>query len=168
MATERERRETVISFAPPPSDRSASRRPTLHSLNTSNVVDVITAIPEPDSIVRGLSAQSHSLANDLFRDREYFRSRKLVDGDISKPWLEEEDRSKKWLLIIPLVGLATGLFLASMFIYKGFKAVTNHTYCDMFIENFNGMTLDESVWTKEVELGGFGYVLYVRPYSPFC
>jgi hypothetical protein len=165
MATPQERRATVISFAPSYSDRLASRRPTLQSLDTSNASDVITVVEAAHSTIEGLSVQSHDLASGRFRNREYFRSRKLVNGDIRKPWLEEEDSSKKWLLIIPLSGMVMGLFIASMIIYGGIKVVVKHKYCDLFIENFNGMTLNESVWTKEVELGGFGYVLYRRHMS---
>jgi len=57
--------------------------------------------------------------------------------------------------IIPLIGIAIGLGLAGFLIYEGLQSVSNHVYCPVLTETFSE-GLNNKVWTKEVELGGYG------------
>ncbi|RFU31185.1 hypothetical protein B7463_g5181, partial [Scytalidium lignicola] len=85
----------------------------------------------------------------------YFHSRRVRKGDIEKPWLEKKNPREKWVTIIPLIGLALGLGLAGFLVYDGLSSVVHHKYCPVLMEDFsNG--LDSSIWTKEVQCGGFG------------
>lgn len=85
----------------------------------------------------------------------YFHSRRVNKEELEKPWLEKKDPREKWNTIIPIIGMIIGLALAGFMIYEGLQTVTDHVYCPVLDENFaNG--LDSKVWTKEVEVGGFG------------
>lgn len=87
----------------------------------------------------------------------YFRSRRIkeVNRDIS--WLKHrKDPRKKWLSIIPLIGIILGLCVAATYIYLGVRAVPVHKYCMVYQDDFSGGLLDPSVWTYEVQVGGFG------------
>lgn len=74
---------------------------------------------------------------------------------MEKPWLDRRDPKEKWVTIIPLVGILIGLGLAGFMIYEGLQTVENHTYCPVLDDDFSG-GLNGGVWTKEVEVGGFG------------
>lgn len=85
----------------------------------------------------------------------YFHSRRINKEEVEKPWLEKKDPKEKWLWIIPLIGMVVGIGLACFLIYEGLQTVSNHVYCQVLDENFAG-GLNPKVWTKEVEVGGFG------------
>lgn len=69
--------------------------------------------------------------------------------------MDRKDPKEKWVTIIPLVGIFVGLALSGVLIWDGLRSVVNHKYCEIFNEDFsNG--LNSKVWTKEVEVGGFG------------
>lgn len=87
--------------------------------------------------------------------QRYFHSRRINKGEIEKPWLEKKDPKEKWVTIIPLIGIFLGLALSGFLIYDGLQTVQNHVYCPVLDENFAG-GIDPKVWTKEVEVGGFG------------
>ena len=59
------------------------------------------------------------------------------------------------MTIIPLVGIVVGLGIAAFLILQGLQTVTNHAYCSVYQSDFS-KGLDMDVWTKEVEVGGFG------------
>jgi hypothetical protein len=53
------------------------------------------------------------------------------------------------------MGIAVGLAITALLIWDGLRSVVNHKYCPVLNEAWvNGF--DEGIWTKEVELGGFG------------
>ncbi|CAK4031588.1 glycoside hydrolase family 16 [Lecanosticta acicola] len=85
----------------------------------------------------------------------YFHSRRINKEEVEKPWLDKKDPREKWLTIIPIVGMVLGIGLACFLIYEGMQTVTNHVYCPVLDENFAG-GINPKVWTKEVEVGGFG------------
>lgn len=87
---------------------------------------------------------------------EYFKSRRLRKEQIEQPWLKHTDPRTKWVTIIPLAGFILGLIAAGLMIFQGLRSVVNHRYCPVLIEDF--ASWNESVWSKEVEVGGFGYV----------
>lgn len=69
--------------------------------------------------------------------------------------MDRKDPKEKWVTIIPLVGIFVGLALSGVLIWDGLRSVVNHNYCEILNEDFsNG--LNSKVWTKEVEVGGFG------------
>ena len=81
-----------------------------------------------------------------------------ADGkaDIPKPWLEKKDPYIKisyyltWSLFL-LLGFG-GSALAIFFSWRAFPNIPN--YCIVLEDNFD--TFDPSIWTHEVDLGGFG------------
>ena len=91
---------------------------------------------------------------------KYFRSRRIQDvSTIAKPWTEVKDTKKKYHTIIPMIGIFLGFCLVGLACYQGYTSVINHTYCPIYNVDFTtGGQLDEKIWTKEVQLGGFGYV----------
>jgi len=59
-----------------------------------------------------------------------------------------------------MIGLLAGLAIAGFLIYDGISTVVHHKYTLVLSDDFsNG--LDASIWTKEAEVGGFGYVYYL-------
>lgn len=87
--------------------------------------------------------------------QRYFHSRRIKKGEIERPWLDRKDPKEKWVTIIPLIGIFLGLAVTGYLIYDGLSAVSNYKYCPVLDEDFsNG--LNTQVWTKEVELGGYG------------
>lgn len=91
------------------------------------------------------------------QQQKYFHSRRVRKGEIERPWLDKKDPREKWVTIIPLIGLALGFAFAAFLVYDGLKTVVNHEYCPVLDEDFSG-GLDAKVWTKEAEVGGFGFV----------
>jgi len=88
--------------------------------------------------------------------QRYFHSRRVRKGEVEKPWLQNKDPREKWITIIPLLGILLGLGVAGFLVYDGLRTVVNHKYCPVLSENFSSGKLDSSVWTKEVEVGGYG------------
>ncbi|CAL8574808.1 hypothetical protein XPA_000758 [Xanthoria parietina] len=86
---------------------------------------------------------------------KYFHSRRVKKGEIERPWLDKKDPREKWVTIIPLIGLGLGFAFAAFLIYDGLKTVVKHDYCPVLDEDFS-RGWDDSVWTKESEVGGFG------------
>jgi len=85
----------------------------------------------------------------------YFHSRRIKKGEIDRPWLDRKDPKEKWVTIIPVIGLLVGLAITGLLVYDGLQSVQNYKYCMILDENFSD-GLNTKVWTKEVEVGGFG------------
>lgn len=96
------------------------------------------------------------------KQQKYFHSRRVKKGEIERPWLDKKDPREKWVWIIPMIGMFIGLSLAALLIYDGLRAVINHEYCPVLDEDFS-RGFDTNVWTKEAEVGGFGFVEIWRP-----
>lgn len=75
--------------------------------------------------------------------------------------MDKKDPREKWVTILPLIGLALGFCLAGFLIYDGLKTVVKHDYCMVLDDDFSG-GIDPKVWTKEAEVGGFGYVVCIH------
>lgn len=87
----------------------------------------------------------------------YFQSRRVQKGAVEKPWTSRVDPKEKWVSIIPGVAIALGFALCGALIWQGLSTVVNHKYCPVLMEDWsNGF--DENIWTREAEVGGFGYV----------
>jgi len=85
---------------------------------------------------------------------QYFRSRRVKPEDVGMPWLDKPHPRQKWGTILPLVGFGLGLMVTAIMIWDGFRVIGRHKYCQILHDDFK--SLNETVWTKEVELGGYG------------
>lgn len=103
------------------------------------------------------SAQSYRSSQRTPHQRRYFHSRRIVKGNLERPWLKNKDPREKWVNIIPICGIIVGILLSGFLIWDGLQTVQKHNYCSVYETDFSD-GLDEDVWTKEVEVGGFGYV----------
>jgi hypothetical protein len=110
--------------------------------------------PDP-SRPTSTAGSSTALRSAHFSQR-YFHSRRVRKGEVEKPWLQKKDPREKWVTIIPLMGLGVGLLLAGFLVYDGLRSVVNHKYCPVLHDDFSGSSLNDKIWTKEVEVGGFG------------
>lgn len=63
------------------------------------------------------------------------------------------------MTIFPLIGIVIGLGISGFLIWDGLRSVVHHKYCSIMNEDFTSGGLDANIWTKEVEVGGFGFVL---------
>ncbi|CAM1501820.1 Fc.00g038040.m01.CDS01 [Cosmosporella sp. VM-42] len=105
----------------------------------------------------GSSGNSNTTTNTQFEERHsrYFHSRRIKPDEIEKPWLDKVDPKEKWVTIMPILAIVLGLAASGLLIWDGLNSVAHHTYCPVLDEDWtNGF--DTSVWTKEVEVGGFG------------
>ncbi|GKT96618.1 LOW QUALITY PROTEIN: beta-1,3-glucan-binding protein [Colletotrichum tofieldiae] len=90
------------------------------------------------------------------RSQRYFHSRRIRKEDVEKPWLDKADPKEKWVTIIPIVGIFIGLAVSGFLVWDGIRSVVKHKYCPVLMEDFTSGNLDSNVWTKEVQVGGFG------------
>ncbi|KAI0455808.1 concanavalin A-like lectin/glucanase domain-containing protein [Xylaria acuta] len=88
------------------------------------------------------------------RGQRYFHSRRVKKGDVEKPWLTKTDPKEKWVTILPVLGIFVGLAISGILIWDGLRSVVKHKYCVVLEDNFD--TFNTDVWTKEVQVGGFG------------
>ncbi|KAI0468921.1 concanavalin A-like lectin/glucanase domain-containing protein [Xylaria cf. heliscus] len=88
------------------------------------------------------------------RGQRYFHSRRVKKGDVEKPWLAKTDPKEKWVTILPVLGIFLGLAISGVLIWDGLRSVVKHKYCVVLEDSFN--TFNTDVWTKEVQVGGFG------------
>lgn len=103
------------------------------------------------------ASTSQAAISDHLRERRYFHSRRIKKGTVERFWLNQKDPREKWVTIIPLVGIFVGTVIAAFLIWDGLKSVQNYEYCPVLLEDF-ATGLDPGVWTKEAEVGGYGYV----------
>jgi beta-glucanase (GH16 family) len=98
---------------------------------------------------------SSALARFDERAQRYFHSRRVKPGEVEKPWLDKSDPKEKWVTILPVIGIVIGLAISGFLVWDGIRSVVKHNYCLVLQDDFtNG--LDTAVWTKEVQVGGFG------------
>lgn len=88
---------------------------------------------------------------------KYFKSRLLADkNNVEKPWAERpRSQREKVYSCVPAMGIFIGFCLAAFFVWNGYRSVSANLYCPVLTEDFRG-GLDPKVWTKEIEVGGFG------------
>lgn len=147
--------------------RSTPQRPASPTIiPPSPFDDPITQIPDrtpygsrPGSVpVSVLGSTSGFSAPGLNAPQRYFHSRRVKKGEVSQPWLSKNDPREKWVTIIPCIGLAVGLAIAAFLVWHGISSVVNHKYCPVLMEDWSD-GFREDIWTREVEVGGYGYVV---------
>lgn len=60
------------------------------------------------------------------------------------------------MTIIPLIGLFLGCCAVGIIIWDGVRHIAVHKYCKVLDEDFSSW--NSNIWTKEVEVGGYGLV----------
>ncbi|KAI1816104.1 concanavalin A-like lectin/glucanase domain-containing protein [Poronia punctata] len=88
------------------------------------------------------------------RGQRYFHSRRVKKGEVEKPWLAKKDPKEKWVTILPIIGIVLGLAISGFLVWDGIRSVVQHKYCLVLEDRFDHFNTD--VWTKEVQVGGFG------------
>ncbi|RSL82627.1 hypothetical protein CEP51_005042 [Fusarium floridanum] len=100
--------------------------------------------------------ESSNGSGTQFEDRNrYFHSRRVKPGEVEKPWLEKTNPKEKWVTILPILAIFLGLVGSGFLVWDGIRSVVKNTYCPVLDEDFSG-GLDSKIWTKEVEVGGYG------------
>jgi Glycosyl hydrolases family 16 len=110
------------------------------------------AYPDGDSVYDFRDHLTHEPPTSTRYTRP-FKSRLNKTG-VEKPWVKEKDRREKWVTIIPLIGMAIGVGVASYLAYSGWASVETHTYCLVYEDNFS--EFNQQVWNHEVQTGGYG------------
>lgn len=103
-----------------------------------------------------ISASDYSIRSRRSYIRPYYRSRLVAKTEIEKPWTKE--RRSVWPTVIPCFGFVCGLALIAVMIWLGVRSVPKHEYCLIMEDDFDGPTLNTSIWQYEIQLGGFGLV----------
>ncbi|KAF7571163.1 Glycoside hydrolase family 16 protein [Pyrenophora tritici-repentis] len=88
------------------------------------------------------------------KDRDYFKSRRVRAEDVQMPWLDEVCRRTQIKNGIVIVGFILGVMACGLVVWHSMRDVGFYHYCEAYHDNFTSW--NDSVWTKEVELGGFG------------
>ena len=113
--------------------------------------------PNPINTPRASAHTSRAASTTGYQPQRptYFHSRRIKKGQVQRPWLDKKDPREKWVTIIPIIGILLGLAVSGFLIWEGLQTVQQHVYCSIFEDNFSS-GLNTNVWTKEVEVGGFG------------
>ncbi|KAF7559013.1 hypothetical protein G7046_g5140 [Stylonectria norvegica] len=90
-----------------------------------------------------------------YHPRPYFRSRRIKKGTIDRPELRDKDPRGIWITLIPIFGFLAGLLAIALLTWNGYASVSNHKYCEVFVDDFSA-GFNSTIWTKQVETGGFG------------
>jgi hypothetical protein len=144
-------------FCPPPN--SSDERGYLKGTNESNPYQPATSSSLNSFGTPNASAppsKAGSTTGFQLHHRTYFHSRRIGKGEVPRPWLDKKDPREKWVTIIPLIGLFLGLAVSGFLIWEGLQTVQQHVYCPVLIQEDFSRGLDPKIWTKEVEVGGFG------------
>lgn len=88
-------------------------------------------------------------------DHDYFRSRRTGRREKGDHREFAKDKKAKWLWIFPTIGFVAGIAIIGVLIYFGLNT-DSYQYELILNEDFSSGTLDRSVWTTEIEVGGFG------------
>ncbi|KAL0259453.1 hypothetical protein SLS55_005190 [Diplodia seriata] len=88
----------------------------------------------------------------------YFKSRRVPKGTVQTPKaLKGKKRNDPWLWVIPMIGALIGFAVSGLLIWLGINANTSpFNYCPVLMDDFSSGSLDESIWTHEIRLNGFG------------
>ncbi|KAF4962185.1 hypothetical protein FSARC_9700 [Fusarium sarcochroum] len=112
------------------------------------------SIPEYSSPASEYESSAGSGTQVDERNR-YFHSRRVRPGEVEKPWLEKTNPKEKWVTILPILAILIGLVGSGFLVWDGIRSVVKNKYCSVMDEDFS-QGLNPNVWTKEVEVGGYG------------
>ena len=151
----------------------SSSSPSSSSTSSSSSYSAVPRAPYPRKQVQlnsaKMAAYSPSLPSSASSSsfpsapkQKRFPSRRKIKADIQRPWIGNKDSQRIWHLVFPLVGIFLGVAFTGFEVYQGMAAVPQHSYCLILDEDFSSGSLDTSVWTHEVQVGGFGYVRSFR------
>ena len=111
----------------------------------------------PSSLAPGHRASTRGYNLHGAGGEKYFRSRRIKDTSlIEKPWVNIKDPKRKWHTIIPIICVVLGFAIVAFEVYEGWNKVVNFDYCMVYEDDFSSGVLNEDIWTKEVQVGGFG------------
>ncbi|KAL2210164.1 glucan 1,3-beta-glucosidase [Sarocladium strictum] len=113
------------------------------------------ASPEISRPASSFDSSSGGVGRQSAEGPRYFRSRMIGKGEVEKPWLEKKHPKEKWVTIIPLIGILIGLGISGFLVWDGYSSVVQHKYCPVMDDDFSG-GLNTNIWSKEIEVGGFG------------
>ncbi|KAK9331533.1 concanavalin A-like lectin/glucanase domain-containing protein [Lipomyces starkeyi] len=89
--------------------------------------------------------------------RRHFVSRRLPLGySAEKPWLTGQAKAEKFLSWIVFVAFVVGLAIIGVLIWVGTTEIQNYKYCTVLEDNFDEGFLNTTIWTHDVQVGGFG------------
>jgi hypothetical protein len=145
---------SVLTTPPRPGTSEVTRIDNVNTIPRPNPFDA-PYNSRPASIAPGSVTASSSAYRPDARPQRYFHSRRIRKGEVEKPWLNKKDPREKWVTIIPLIGIFVGLAIAGFLVWDGLRTVVSHKYCVVLDEDWSG-GINSKVWTKEVELGGYG------------
>lgn len=137
----------------PSTDRSPSRDD-IGGSQHSRRVEPTNPLASP-SVSRPASSESSGVITRRPAAPRYFHSRRIKKGEeVEKPWLKKRDHREKWVTILPITGFLVGLGISAFLVWDGLRSVAKHNYCLVLEDNF--ANFNDNVWTKEVQVGGFG------------
>jgi hypothetical protein len=91
----------------------------------------------------------------------------MVSGDITKPWVGKKDNSARISYFLTYSMLLVGIIAVGLRCFYGWRSVSLiGNLCPVLDDDFNGNDLDSSVWVREVDLGGYGWVILTH--MSFC
>ncbi|KAK9235211.1 concanavalin A-like lectin/glucanase domain-containing protein [Lipomyces kononenkoae] len=89
--------------------------------------------------------------------RRHFVSRRLPLGySAEKPWLTGQAKAEKVLSWIIVISFIIGLAIIGILTWVGTTQIQNYNYCTVLDENFAAGSLNTTIWTHDVQVGGFG------------
>ncbi|KAM6494910.1 glycoside hydrolase family 16 protein [Amanita muscaria] len=76
-----------------------------------------------------------------------------------KPWLTKREPRALYSYLVTVICMLLGLGGAALLCWRGLLSVQKldpSRLCLVMNENFDGTSLDDTIWSRDVELGGFG------------
>ncbi|KAJ8100761.1 concanavalin A-like lectin/glucanase domain-containing protein [Lipomyces tetrasporus] len=137
----------------------------LSSVSMQHKPSVFFHRPSTASLRRGLPSRAGhhgtSVANidqaGRIPTRRHFVSRRLPVGySAEKPWLTSQARAEKLSSWIVIVSFVLGLALIGILTWVGTTEIQNYNYCTVLEDYFDKAHLNTTVWTRDVQVGGFG------------
>ena len=91
----------------------------------------------------------------------------IIDGKVrpsprdilQDPWIKEKESRVRWSWWLTFLMCWIGVGCSGIVIYFGWTGVhqiLDSDLCLVLDDEFNSGSLDTSVWTRDIELGGFG------------
>ena len=141
----------------------AQTRVSAHSSLANSAVDIQhrqSGTPrEPFSSPRPLTAVYPSGGAQLRSRINKRKSRPIstmLSGEITKPWLGKKDKAARISYFLTYSMFLLGVVVSAIRCFYGWKNVNLiGKTCLVFEDDFSGSEIDSSVWTHEVDMGGF-------------